>query len=129
MKLMKLILILLLSVSAGSGTAAEVIEASVAFELLRDNTFSGTNAKGQDFWFYQSSSGEFEAKFKKSYGSASYYSGKWYAKGADRICWDWKGGNVHCYVKFEREGGNIDMTRSDGLVHSGAILSGNPEEL
>ena len=29
----------------------------------------------------------------------------------------------------ENEGANIDLIRSDGVVHSGAILTGNPEVL
>ncbi len=93
---MKRLFIVMLSLFAVRSVAEEVIDASAAADLLRGNTFAGTNASGQDFWFYQGPSGGFEAKFKKSYGSESYYDGTWYAKGANKICWDWRGGDVHC---------------------------------
>lgn len=92
---------------------------------LAGNTWSGTNAEEDQFAFYHAPDGAFRAKITSPAGQEKAYSGRWSTRGSD-LCWAWDGWKTFCYYKFERFGSELSMTRSDGIVHSGAIVAGNP---
>ena len=123
----------ILFLGAMSTTAiAGAIDSKSAIKILIGKTWVGKNERGDDYWFWHEqgqSAGKFGAKFKKPTQAASIHHGQWELEG-NRLCWHWPDWNkTFCYVKFEFDGGKLDMTRSDGQVHSGTFVDGNTEGL
>jgi len=115
-----------------SGSIAGTIDSQTAMKLLIGKTWAGKNAKGEAYWFWHeqgSDSGKFGAKFKSDAKGTSEHHGTWEIK-SENVCWFWPAWKAtHCYVKFDHEGDMLDMTRSDGQVHSGKLMDGNVEGL
>jgi len=109
---------------------AEGIAAPAAYKLLSGNTFvCDKNSRGELCWFYQIADGTFTAKLQAKNGSIKSFSGTWFLRDDDGICWDWTGGKKYCYTSFKVDGKRIDLVREDGVIDPGAIESGNTQGL
>ncbi len=122
-----------LILSAVSTTSnADTIKSEGAIKVLIGKTWVGKNEHGADYWFWHeqgAKAGKFGAKFNSPSKGVRIHHGQWEIKG-ERVCWYWPDWNkTNCYVKFELDGNKLDMTRSDGLVHSGTLVDGNTEGL
>jgi len=122
---------LLLSIVSTS-SVADTIDSETAIKALIGKTWVGRNQQGDDYWFWHEQgdgSGDFGAKFESSSKGVRVHHGRWEVTD-DSVCWHWPDWNkIYCYVKFELDGQKLDMTRSDGLVHSGTLVEGNTEGL
>ena len=107
---------------------AEPLDFDSAIKALVGKTWLGTNNHGDDFWFWHeggSQAGNFGVKFYSDTKGTRVFHGRWKKK-SDAVCWHWPNVNrPFCYVKFELHGDKLDMTRADGVVHSGTLVDGN----
>ena len=111
---------------------AETINSEGAIKILIGKTWAGKNQQGSDYWFWHeqgAKAGKFGAKFNNPSKGVRIHHGKWEMQD-ESVCWYWPDWNkTNCYVKFKLDGNKLDMTRSDGLVHSGTLVDGNTEGL
>ena len=111
---------------------ADTINSEGAIKVLIGKTWVGKNQQGDDYWFWHeqgAKAGKFGAKFNNPSKGVRIHHGKWEMQD-ESVCWYWPDWNkTNCYVKFKLDGNKLDMTRSDGLVHSGTLVDGNTEGL
>lgn len=99
-----------------------------AMAALAGRTWTGTNQNGNRFWFWHDG-GPSEGTFTAKIGGADVFtgSGTWAIDG-EKVCWTWPH-DTYCYGQFGRDSGRIWMMRTDGVVHAGELVEGDPEEL
>lgn len=114
---------------AATGTLqAEPITALEAATALIAHTWHGQNNEGQAYWFYHEPDGRAVARFEPGFKGTQDFALTWRVE-IDAICWDWNYGNTDCYHTFDLSEGELSMTRSDGVQHSGKLTEGKNDKL